>query len=405
MQCSFPAPYIALVFAASFCPVTLHPSLRHISRYISHICSMRPPLLPPSMSATTLLIAFIIHAFFPCPIIRGQTSGSASNSASDALWPQDSGTTSVTAYNNIISFSPQLYSKFVPESHAECVARLTPRNKPLIDITRECCISNLTYTGTSDILASEICCRLIRELPQFRSSVFGNPTPACVTEVCAFDAYIEAVVVRFQQKFVDESMPEAMLQSDTIFRALTSLDGVLAAKLQEASFAAQSLLDKDSKEQGIQLQYAPYARRAAPDFLRRVREQLEADYSDVSDRKIAADLKYRLLFITIQYLGFPYDVVGEFNLRETHATAWRRRLLVPYTLPPDSMPIFQEDSFKLPPASAVDVFIQRSNARRNLLQIAQDIRLEGQKRMCRELSTDRPPEYTCATCAYFAPAP
>lgn len=195
-------------------------------------------------------------------------------------------------------------------------------------------------------------------------------------------------------------MPEAMLQSDTIFSALTSLDGVLAAKLQEASFAAQAQLDKDSKEQGIQLQYAPYARRAAPDFLRRVREQLEADYSDVSERKIAADLKYRLLFITIQYLGFPYDVVGEFNLRETYATAWRRRLLVPYTLPPNSMPIFQEDPFKVPPASSMDAFLQRSNARKNLLQIAQDIRTETQKRMCRELSTDRPPEYTYATSAF-----
>jgi hypothetical protein len=306
----------------------------------------------------------------------------------------------VSAYNDIIAFKPQLYSTFVPETHAQCVARLTPRGKPLVDITRECCISNLTYTGTSDILASEICCRLIRELPQFRSSMFGSPSPACVTEVCAFDAYVEAVVVRFQQKFVDEAMPEAMLQADTIFSALTSLDGVLAAKLQEASFAAQTLLDRDSKEQGIQLQFAPYARRAAPDFLRRVREQLEADYSDVSERKIAADLKYRLIFITIQYLGFPYDVVGEFNLREAYATAWRRRLLVPFTLPPNSMPIFPEDSFKMPPASSVDLFIQRSNARQNLLQIAHDIRSEPQKRMCRELSTDRPPEYTCAPPAF-----
>jgi hypothetical protein len=61
--------------------------------------------------------------------------------------------------------------------------------------------------------------------------------------------------VRFQQKFVDEALPEAMLQADTIFNALTSLDGVLAAKLQEASLAAQALLEKESREQGIQLQY------------------------------------------------------------------------------------------------------------------------------------------------------
>jgi hypothetical protein len=92
--------------------------------------------------------------------------------------------------------------------------------------------------------------------------VFGNPTPACVTEVCAFDAFVEALVVRFQQKFVDEALPEAMLQSGTIFNALTSLDGVLAAKLQEASLAAQAALERDSREQGIQLQFAPYARLA-----------------------------------------------------------------------------------------------------------------------------------------------
>jgi hypothetical protein len=221
------------------------------------------------------MVALLV-TFSPAAMRAQYASSAASNSAADANWPQDSGTvpcllprcksvtscagtTSVTAYNNIIAFTPQLYSTFVPETHAQCVARLTPRGKPVVDITRECCISNLTYTGTSDILASEICCRLIRELPQFRSSMFGNPSPACVTEVCAFDAYIEAVVVRFQQKFVDEAMPEAMLQADTIFGALTSLDGVLAAKLQEASFAAQQLLDKDSKEQGIQLQFAPYA--------------------------------------------------------------------------------------------------------------------------------------------------
>lgn len=94
-----------------------------------------------------------------------------------------SGTSSVSTYDSIISFSPLLYSTFVPESHAQCVARLTPRGKPLIDITRECCIANLTFTGASDIRAGEICCRLIRELPQFRSSVFNDPTPACVTEV------------------------------------------------------------------------------------------------------------------------------------------------------------------------------------------------------------------------------
>ncbi len=63
------------------------------------------------------------------------------------------------------------------------MARLTPLDKPLIDITRECCIANLTFFGASDMRASEICCRLIRELPQFRTSVFGDPTPACVTEV------------------------------------------------------------------------------------------------------------------------------------------------------------------------------------------------------------------------------
>ena len=86
---------------------------------------------------------------------------------------------------------------------------------------------------------------------------------------------------------------------------------------------------------------------SAPDFLKRVREQLEADYIDTSERKIAADLKYRLLFITIQYLGYPYDVVGEFNLRQTYATSWRERLLKPYTLPPNSVPIFQDDPFKV----------------------------------------------------------
>ncbi len=64
--------------------------------------------------------------------------------------------------------------------------------------------------------------------------------------------------MRFQQKFVDEALPEAMLQADTIFNALTSLDGVLAAKLQEASLAAQALLDKESREQGIQLQYVSH---------------------------------------------------------------------------------------------------------------------------------------------------
>jgi len=38
---------------------------------------------------------------------------------------------------------------------------------------------------------------------------------------------------------------------------LASADGVLAAKLQEASLAAQAALDKDSKEQGMRLQCAP----------------------------------------------------------------------------------------------------------------------------------------------------
>ena len=84
--------------------------------------------------------------------------------------------------------------------------------------------------------------------------------------------------MRFQQKFVDEALPEAMLQADTIFNALTSLDGVLAAKLQvrvkllqyfyyqvcnnvilqEASLAAQALVEKESREQGIQLQYVSH---------------------------------------------------------------------------------------------------------------------------------------------------
>ena len=53
--------------------------------------------------------------------------------------------------------------------------------------------------------------------------------------------------------------PLIILQADTIFNALTSLDGVLAAKLQEASLAALALLEKESREQGIQLQLAPYA--------------------------------------------------------------------------------------------------------------------------------------------------
>ena len=127
-----------------------------------------------------------------------------------------------------------------------------------------------------------------------------------------------------------------------------------------------------------------------------MREQLETDYTDISERKVAADLKYRLLFITIQYLGFPYDVVGEFNLRQTYAMAWRQRLLVPFTLAPNSMSIFQDDPFKIPALSSVDQFIRRSNARKMLLQTAQDIRFEPQRRMCRELSTDRPPEYTYA---------
>lgn len=351
---------------------------------------MHPSSPSPALLTILLIIATALH---PLPPSLSATA-TAANYAADANWVQDSGTSSVSTYDSIISFSPLLYSTFVPESHAQCVARLTPRGKPLIDITRECCIANLTFTGASDIRAGEICCRLIRELPQFRSSVFNDPTPACVTEVCAFDAFIEAIVVQFQQKFVDEALPEAMLQADTIFNALTSLDGVLAAKLQEASLAAQALVEKESREQGIQLQFAPYARRAAPDFLRRVREQLEADYSDTSERKIAADLKYRLLFITVQYLGYPYDVVAEFNLRQTYATAWRQRLLRPYTLPPNSMPIFQEDPFKMPAVSSLDEFKRRTNARQSLSQLAMDIRAETQRRMCRELSTDRPPEYT-----------
>ncbi len=195
---------------------------------------MRPPSIPPAATIVFLMITFVLHP--PSLTVHAQNAGSAaSNAAADANWVQDSGTTSVTAYNHILAYAPQLYSVFVPESHASCVARLSPRGKSQIDITRECCISNLTYIGTSDILASEICCRLIRQIPQFRTSVFGDPTPACVTETCAFDAYIEAIVVRFQQKYVDEALPEAMLQANLIFNALTSLDGVLAAKLQEVS--------------------------------------------------------------------------------------------------------------------------------------------------------------------------
>ncbi len=175
---------------------------------------MRLPSHPTGLFILLLIIAIAFHPLPPSSTAHAQGAGSAaSHYASDANWVQDSGTTSVSSYDDIIAYKPLLHSTFVPESHAQCVARLTPRGKPLIDITRECCIANLTFTGTSDILASEICCRLIRQLPQFRSSVFGSPTPACVTEVCVFDAFVESIVVRFQQKFVDEALPEAMLQA------------------------------------------------------------------------------------------------------------------------------------------------------------------------------------------------
>jgi hypothetical protein len=40
--------------------------------------------------------------------VHAQSGSAESNSAADANWVQDSGTTSITAYNNIISFVPQV---------------------------------------------------------------------------------------------------------------------------------------------------------------------------------------------------------------------------------------------------------------------------------------------------------
>jgi hypothetical protein len=136
---------------------------------------MRAPSHPFAFLVIPLLIAISLQPLPPKFSANAQSAGSTSSSyAADADWVQDSGTTSITAYNHIIQFVPQLYSKFVPETHAQCVARLTPRGKPLIDITRECCIANLTYIGTSDILASEQCCRLIREIPAVRDPYFNK---------------------------------------------------------------------------------------------------------------------------------------------------------------------------------------------------------------------------------------
>lgn len=87
-----------------------------------------------------------------------------------------------------------------------------------------------------------------------------------------------------------------------------------------------------------------------------------------------------IIMIIVTAVSEPSDA---FNC--SYATAWRQRLLIPHTLPPNSMPTFQEDPFKMPPASSVDLLIRRSSARKNLLQIAQDIRHEPQRRMCRHI--------------------
>ena len=82
---------------------------------------------------------------------------------------------------------------------------------------------------------------------------------------------------------------------------LASADGVLAAKLQEASLAAQAALDKDSKEQGMQLQ---------SDYLSKV--QVPSEVKDTSraflvEWIIDVHRKFRLLPETLYVTVFLID--------------------------------------------------------------------------------------------------
>jgi hypothetical protein len=74
-------------------------------------------------------------------------------------------------------------------------------------------------------------------------------------------------------------------------RNSTTVRTLIAASRTWQHYASETQLFISAHFWNDYVRYAPYARRAAPDFLRRVREQLEADYVDVSERKIAADLK------------------------------------------------------------------------------------------------------------------